>query len=342
MTAGTETQAYGSPISGSPTANTRVGRLGYLPVAFFGSVMGLAGLSSAWRIAHRIYDTPLWIAQIIGTFAVLAFLLIGVGYMVKWITGPQAVMAEFTHPIAGNLFGTFFISLLLIPIQIADFNLFIARIVWILGAGGMILFAWVIISRWLSQRQKTVHATPAWIVPVVGLIDVPLAAPSIQLSHIDGILLMSLAVGLFFAIPLFTLILSRLMFEEPISTALQPSLMILLAPFAVGFSAYVTVAGRVDAVAGALYMLTLFLLAVLVGRLRHLARSCPFRLSWWSVSFPLAGSAVCALRYAEQSPGFITNTIGIFLLATVTALLLIMALRTIWGVLHGELETLAT
>jgi len=326
---------------GSPKTEARAGRLGYLPVALFGSVMGLTGLSSAWRLAHRMYGTPLWIAQVFGVLAVLAFLAIGSGYAVKWITGPQVVKAEIEHPIAGNLFGTLFISLLLIPIPIADVSLRVARVIWIIGAVGMIVFAWFIVSRWLTHRQNPAHATPAWIVPVVGLIDIPLAAPSIQLAHIEGFLMLALAVGLFFAVPLFTLVFSRLMFEEPMATNLQPSLLILLAPFAVGFSAYVTVAGKVDRFADALYMLTLFLLTVLVGRLRYLAIACPFRLAWWAVGFPLAGSTASALRYAEQVPGIITHGIAIFLLATVTALLLAMAIRTSWGVMRGELEALA-
>ncbi|PVX84454.1 SLAC1 anion channel family protein [Paraburkholderia unamae] len=328
--------AYGSPV-----ATAQAGRLGYLPVALFGSVMGLSGLSSAWRLAHRVYGMPLWIAQAIGALAVLAFLLIGFGYATKWLTAPQAVKAEFDHPIAGNLFGTLFISLLLLPVSLADVSVPFARAVWIVGAIGMTVFAWFVIMRWLSQRQHPAHATPAWIVPVVGLIDIPLAAPAVQVSGIHGFLLLALAVGLFFAVPLFTLILSRLMFEEPIAASLQPSLLILLAPFAVGFSAYVTVVGEVDRFADALYMLTLFLLAVLAGRLRYLAKACPFRLAWWAVSFPLAGSAVSAVRYADHAPGVVTHGIAIFLLASVTVLLLAMAARTLWGVLRGELETLA-
>ncbi|MCP3710015.1 hypothetical protein M3I54_24045 [Paraburkholderia sp. CNPSo 3274] len=64
---------------GSPQATAQAGQLGYLPVALFGSVMGLAGRSSAWRLAHRMYGMPLWIAQLIGALAMLAFLMIGFG-----------------------------------------------------------------------------------------------------------------------------------------------------------------------------------------------------------------------------------------------------------------------
>jgi tellurite resistance protein len=99
------------------------------------------------------------------------------------------------------------------------------------------------------------------------------------------------------------MIFSRLLFEAPLPDALQPSLLILVAPFAVGFSAYVATTGSVDLFAEALYALTIFMLAVLLGRLRTLARCCPFRVSWWAVSFPLAASAATAIRFADAKPG---------------------------------------
>jgi tellurite resistance protein len=326
---------------GTPRAATREGRLAYLPIALFGSVMGLAGLSSAWQLASRLYALPLWVAQVIGMLAILAFVLVSVGYAIKAITAPHAVKAEFLHPIAGNLFGTVFISLLLLPLPLVAYSPGLARAFWLAGAVGMIVFAWLIVSRWLSQRQQAAHATPAWIVPVVGLLDIPLAMPVLQWDGVAEVGLFALAVGLFFAIPLFTLIFSRLLFEAPIGEGLRPSLLILLAPFAVGFSAYVSVVGDVDRFASALYMLTLFLLAVLLGRLRYMLQSCPFRLSWWSVGFPMAAAAGCALRYAGHAPGMFSNAVAILLLAGATAVILAMAVRTLFGVVRGRLRELA-
>ncbi len=54
--------------------------------------------------------------------------------------------------------------------------------------------------------------------------------------------------------------------------ALQPLLLILVAPFALGFSTYVTTTGQVDLFAQSLYVLTLFMLAVLLRTLAGLAR----------------------------------------------------------------------
>ncbi|MGL4268286.1 MAG: SLAC1 anion channel family protein, partial [Plesiomonas sp.] len=289
----------------------------------------------------KLIGVPSWIGELIGLAAMVIFLVIAIGYGIKIYTSRAAVKAEFLHPIAGNLFGTFFISLLLLPIFISRYQLGLARGVWAIGVVGMIIFALYIVSRWLGQRQQPAHATPAWIVPVVGLIDIPLAVPYLQLHNMHEIMLFAFSVGIFFAIPLFTLIFSRLMFEEPLPVLLQPSLLILLAPFSVGFSSYVTTFGVVDQFASILYMLTLFILCVLVIRLRYIAKACPFRLSWWSVGFPLASAVGCTLKYAEHNPGLFTISLAVILLLAVSALIFWMALYTIISALKGNLKLLA-
>lgn len=317
------------------------GMLSYLPVALFGSVMGLIGLSGAWRLAHAQFGAPLWIAHALAVLAVLAFIAQSTGYAVKAFTDFSAVRAEFNHPVAGNLFGTPLISLLLLPLLLVDVNLTLARVVWVIGAVLMTLFAWTIVSRWITTKQKIAHATPAWIVPAVGLIDIPLAVPALGWqTELHGVMAFAVAVGLFFAIPLFTLILARLMYEDPLPPAMQPSLLIMVAPFAVGFPAYVATTGNIDFFAEVLYMLTLFMVAVLLGRLRQLPRTCPFRVAWWSASFPLAASASTSLRYAAHAGDLTTHLIAGVMLAIATIVILALAWRTLSGIAKGELQAL--
>lgn len=316
--------------------------LDYLPIGLFGSVMGLTGLSVAWRLAQTQYHTPGWIPQVISFTAVVAFVSLLIGYGIKLATSPEAVRAEFRHPIAGNLFGTVSISLLLLPIVVAPYIRLLAQALWIIGAVSMILFAWLIVSRWMSDRQQIAHATPAWIIPVVGLLDVPLALPSLGLEPMHGLMVFALAVGLFFSLPLFTLVFSRLVFEPPLPDALKPSLLILAVPFAVGYSTYTVTVGQVDLFAEALYMLMLFMLAVLLGQLRHLAACCPFRVSWWAVSFPLAAASIAALRFGAAQPGPFTETMAFILLALATIVITYLLGRTVVGLLKGELRNLST
>lgn len=316
--------------------------LDYLPVGLFGSVMGLAGLSVAYRFAQARYGTPGWVPQVIAAAAVLAFALLLVGYAIKLVTAFEVARAEFRHPIAGNLFGTVMISLLLLPIVVEPYARPLAQALWIIGAAGMVLFAWFVVSRWMSDRQQVAHATPAWIIPVVGLLDVPLALPSLGLPPMHGLMVFALSIGLFFAVPLFTLVFSRLVFEPPLPDATKPSLLILVAPFSVGYSAYTVTIGQVDLFAEALYMLMLFVLAVLLGQLRHLTACCPFRVSWWAVSFPLAASSIAALRFAAARPGLATDAIALILLALATLVIAALLGRTVLGLFKGELRSLST
>jgi len=325
------------------TAASPSGTLSYLPVSLFGSVMGLTGLAAAWRLAAGHWGAPAWIAEALGTLALGVFVAMLVAYSVKAIFSFEKVREEFMHPIAGSMFGTPLISMLLAPLLLADKSLALARIIWLAGAAGMTLLAWTMVTRWISARQKQEHASPAWIVPVVGLIDIPLAVPALGWEHeMHGLMVFGTAVGLFFAVPLFTMILSRLMFEEPLPPAMQPSLMILCAPFAVGFSAYVATTGSVDGLAEALYMVTLFVLAVLTGRLRQLGQCCPFRVSWWAVSFPLAASAGAALKYAAFAQHPVADALAALLLGLASLVIVALLGRTSLGILRRELRTLST
>lgn len=316
--------------------------LDYLPVGLFGSVMGVTGLSVAWRLAHLRYGAPEGIALAIAAVAIAAFVLMVAGYAVKMVTAFGAARTEFRHPIAGNLFGTVLISLLQLPIVLAPFARVLAQAMWTAGAAGMLLFAWLIVSRWMMDRQQLAHATPAWIIPVVGLLNVPLAVPTLGLPHLHGLMVAALAIGLFFALPLFTLIFSRLVFEPPMPAALKPSLLILVAPFAVGYSTYTVTIGQTDLFAEALFMLTLFMLAVLLGQLRSLPLACHFRISWWSVSFPLAASSVAALRFATARPGEMTDAIAVALLAFASLVIAGLLIGTVVDLARGGLRALST
>jgi len=325
----------------SRIADVRAGHINYLPVGLFGAVMGLTGLSVAWRLAYVRYAVSPWIANFLAVTAVFAFLAMSIAYLVKCITAPESVKAEFSHPIAGNMFGTIFVSMLLLPIVVAPVNVLIARAMWSIGAIGIVGFAWLVATRWLRVLQNRIDVTPAWIIPVVGLLDIPLAVPRLGLNFLHGVMVFGLGVGLFFATPLFTLIFQRQLFEPPMPDALKPSALILVAPSAVGFSSYVATAGHPDLFAESLYAVTLFLLAVLLGHLRHLPACCPFRVSWWAVSFPLAACAIAGLRFATFHSGLAVNGLALALLGLVTLIIGWLLVRTLVGIARGELRALS-
>jgi tellurite resistance protein len=334
MQAARPADATAATATAQPASTT----LAYLPVGVFGAVMGLTGLALAWRLAHQGFGAPAAIGQAIGGLALVAFIVLAAAYGIKAVAGFHTVRAEFAHPVAGNLFGTPLISLLLLPLVLADVSLTLARLAWVLGAAGMTSLAWIVVTRWLSVRHTPAQLTPAWIVPVVGMLDIPLAVPALHWDGLHGVMVFGLAVGLFFALPLLAMLLHRLATEEALAPGLQPSLLILVAPFAVGFSAYTTTFGHVDAFAEGLVMVMLFLLPVLLGRVAHLPLRAPFRLGWWAASFPLAASAVAALRYAAVAREPVMDAIALGVLGVATIVIAAFGAWTVRAVVTGRVR----
>jgi tellurite resistance protein len=317
------------------------GRLSYLPVGLFGAVMGLTGLSAAWRLAGLRFGMTLMIAKILGFIAIAAFAVMCGTYLTKCISSPAAVKAEFRHPIAGNVFGTVFVSMLLLPLVLAPVSVEFARALWLAGTVGILIFAWLIASRWLRVPQNRADVSPTWIIPVIGLLDIPLAVPLLGWDTLSCIKIVGLAVGLFFTTPLFTLIFQRQLFEPSMPDALKPTMFILLAPTAVGFSSYVATTGHDDLFTTSLFMVTLSMFTVLVGHLRHLPACCPFRVSWWAVSFPLTACAIAGLRFSSFHPGTMSTLIAIALLTFATLVIAWLLQRTLIGIFRGELRALS-
>lgn len=203
-------------------------------MGLFGAVTGLTGPSVAWRLAASRYGVPPLVADAVGRTAPGTF------WRSPSPTAPgrpryrQGVAAELCPPLAGDLFGTALISLRL-PLIRRPANVTLAHIVRSSATTGMILFAVAIVDRWMSCRRQVAHATPAGIVPVVGLLDISPAAPALGLPHAQTLTLRALSAGLYLAAPPFKLVFSRLPFAEPLPAGLRPTVMILFAPFAAGF-----------------------------------------------------------------------------------------------------------
>src|SRR6478735_8205717 len=109
------------------------GRLAYLPVSLFGSVMGLSGLALAWRLGATELGVPGWIGEAFGLLAASVFMLLTLCYGIKCIDSPDAVRAEFAHPVAVNFFGTPIIALLLLPAVVAPYSGAVTTTLWMAG-----------------------------------------------------------------------------------------------------------------------------------------------------------------------------------------------------------------
>lgn len=298
--------------------------------------MGISGLATAWRQAsHQFGASPL-IDGAIGSVAVVLFVVLCVAYAAKCIRHPGAVRSEFMHPIAGNFFGTVTIAILLISSVVAPVSALASQVLWSIGAASTIALAFTIVSRLLRGKVDAGHAVPAWLIPGVATLDITVAGGTMPMAWAREVNLFSMAVGTMMALVFFTMIMSRLIHHhEKLANDMVPSLMILIAPFEVGFLAYTHFFQRVDTFAAMLFYFGLFVFFALVFKI--FKRSIPFAAGWWALSFPLAALSNAALRYAQHVQSPVLTALAMALLAFLSVLIAVLLCRTIHLVASGKL-----
>lgn len=319
------------------------GYFSYFPVSTFGSVMGLTGLAIAWHISSDLYNWSLIFSNIISIIAILTFIILLIVYGMKIITNFESFKAEFINPASRPFFGTIIISILLLPIIIHSYFPTFAIVMWWIGLFSMFAFALHIVSFWLISSQNIKLVNPGWIIPVVGTLDIPLATPFFGMNNTYYyISILALAIGLFFTIQIVNFIFHRIVFTEKLPEKLNPTLLILMVPFPVGFSAYEVVNPQIDLFSFSLFGIGFFFLIALV---RHYANlllfSCPFKLTWWAISFPLAALAIASLKIAQGTNLIFFEILSKVTLISFTAIIAWIGFLTIYKIFKGEIQNMS-
>lgn len=309
-------------------------RLQLFPVSFFAVVMGLAGLTIAWRKAEVVFKPPLAVSCLIEPVTVLAFALLGAIYLLKLVRHPGAVAQELKHPVKLNFFAAISISLLLLAVVFMDGNPNAARRLWVTGALLHFGFTLYVVSAWIHHTHfEVAHVNPAWFIPVVGNIVAPIAGVRFYSPEISWFFF---SVGLVFWVVLLTIVMYRLFFHAPLPERLMPSLFILIAPPAVGFLAYFNLSGAIDAFARILYYTALMLTLLLTANgLRFLRLK--FFLSAWAYSFPLAAMTIASLVMTQQLGGAPFEWLSMVLLGVLSLVVGALLVRTLIAVVRREI-----
>ena len=304
-------------------------RLEHFPVSIFSIVMGLSGLAIAWQKASAAFNAPALVWQGIATFASALFICLLVLYSIKIQRFPNAVAAEWKHPVRVNFFPTISICLLLLGIVWLDSSAALARALWISGTLLHLGFTLAILSSWMHHTHYDIkHANPAWFIPVVGNLFVPICGVHFASPEIAWFFF---SIGMVFWVVLMTIIFYRIFFHEPIPPRLQPTLFILLAPPAVGFIAYGALSPVLDGFARILYYSALFLTLLLGSSVMRFIRG-GFFISAWAYSFPLAATTIASFAMAKRSGVGFFNGVAAALLTVVTLIVLALIVKTLGAI----------
>ncbi len=307
----------------------------HLPIGLFGSVMSMAGLSLAWRLANKSYGANIAVSNSIGMAALSFFAVLALSYLSKFFLYPDLVKHEFSHPVLGSFFGTVGISILLLSSVISVYSASAQLVVWAIGAAATLALSFVMISRLLNGNGSPTSVVPAWLIMGVGSLDIVVTGGASSADWAHELNLFAAAIGSVSAIIFFVLIFSRLVHHEPLVAGMRPSKMILVAPFAVGFIAYVNLVQKVDMFASLLFYFGLFLFTIISCRL--LIKPAPFSQSWWAIGFPMAALSNAALTYSSAVGGIGLRFVAVLLLFLLTVSIAVLSIRTVYALATGRL-----
>jgi len=309
-------------------------RLQHFPVSWFATIMGLSGLTIAWQQAETVLQLPFHPSPALLVLTSLLFILFTGLYGFKFMKFKEVVKQEWAHPIKMNFVPTFSISLILLSIAWLPLSVNYSRLFWIAGCSAQLLFSLYIISWWIQHTKIEIsHLNPAWFIPVVGNVLVPIAGIEHAPTEVSWFFF---SLGLIFWPMLLSIIFYRIIFHGSLPDRLLPTLFILIAPPAVGFVSYVKLTGSVDAFAHVLYNSGLFFTLLLFFQARLFSR-LQFFLTSWAYSFPLAAITVASLIMVQHTGSLIYLRLSGLLLGIASVVITGLFVRTVIAVSRNEI-----
>ncbi|MEA3362872.1 MAG: SLAC1 anion channel family protein [Thermodesulfobacteriota bacterium] len=311
----------------------KAARLENFPIMMFSIVMGLSGLSIAYQKASHLFHFTRLIPNFIAGLTSVVFVAIAITYIVKYFKYRAEVKEEFSHPVRINFFAAIPISLLLMSIMYQELNLQVATALWWVG---MLLQGYLTlntISFWINRNLEIQYSNPAWFLPIVGNVLVPIGG--VDIVNRD-FLMYFFAVGIFFWIILLTIILNRIIFHNLLAQKFMPTLFIFIAPPAVGMISYVKLTGEFDLFASFLFNIGLFFTLLLLFMYKNFIK-LEFFISWWAFTFPLTAMTIASILAHHMTGSLFCYYAAIGLLALATCVVTFVAYKTVYHMLKKEI-----
>lgn len=308
-------------------------RLKFFPIMMFATVMGMGGLTITYQKAAQWLAFPHFIGMVLMYITAAIFVFVSIVYLAKLIKYPMAVKKEFSHPVRINFFAAVSISMLMLAIIFKEEYNTISAICWYPGTLLHFYLTMHTITYWINDNQELAHSNPAWFIPIVGNVLIPVGGVGFVSNHI---LLYFFSIGIFFWIILFALILNRIVFHHQLAVKFMPTLFILIAPPAVGFIAYFKMYGVIDFFAMFLFNIALFFTFLVAFMYKNFIK-IKFFISWWAFVFPIAAMAISSMLMYHKTNDSMLLALSYIMIAAVTIIISVVIYQTLLHINKKEI-----
>lgn len=125
-----------------------------------------------------LYKSPLFAAKFLFILNITLFAILLIPWLLRWIIFTAKAINDLNHPVVSNFYPTMSVGMLVLA---SDFILIgknesMVEIFWICGTLLTIIFSFLIpYITFKENRVKMDHINPAWFIPPVALIVIPIA-----------------------------------------------------------------------------------------------------------------------------------------------------------------------
>jgi len=308
-------------------------KIQYFPITSYAIIMGLSGLSIVFGKFYHMQWMPRVFYDTLLFFTFALFLTISFFYGLKAIRHLDEVKTDFNHRIRINFFSAISISLLLLSIAFMTYWPFLSMSLWWVGTILQTILMFYTISFWIRHNFEIHFMNPAWFIPVVGNMLIPIAGVEYMPKPFS---FFYFSVGFFFWIILFAIFLNRAIFHHQLPKKFIPTLFILIAPPAIGFIAYLRITQSWDSFA--VFMLYIaYFFVILIMFLYKSFKRLEFFISWWAFTFPLMAvtlASVVAFQITHQN---MYKYAAFFLIFVAVSTVLFVSWKTIEKIKQGKI-----
>ncbi|WP_333824360.1 SLAC1 anion channel family protein [Pinisolibacter sp.] len=319
--------AAGGPTHAGP------GGLAHLPLPLFAAPMGIGGLGLAWREAGHALGAPKIVGEGLLGLAAAVWLLILALHVVRAMRHPEALAGDLKHPIRSAFVGAITIGLMIVAGGLIPYARGLASGVWIVAVVVHLAIGIWTVRGLLTAPREAATLTPPLLIPMVGNILAPVIGAKLGYHDLSWGLF---GLGALLWVLIQPSIINRIATGPTMPDKLKPTLVILLAPPAVGSIALANLSGGFGPGPSAIYGLAAFVAAVLLT-ITPIFRRIPFAMSWWGYTFPSAAFSVATSAFTLAHPSAAMIVASWTVLALASAIITLVAIATLKAAAGGHL-----
>jgi len=309
-------------------------RLKYFNIAFFASIMWFWGLTLATHKLEKVFQTWTNYSEILLYFTLVYFIIVLIAYLLKVIINFDDVRQDFKHPVKSNFFPWIWKIFLIFSIWFLAINIDLAKYLWAIWVIIQFFFSIVLFRRWILHEQDIKTMNPLWFLPIVWNLLAPIAWVPLGFVELSWFFF---SIGFVMWVVMFTVIMNRIIFHNPLPWKLMPTLFILVAPGSVVAIAYTVLNNwELSDFSRIVFYFSVFIFIMIISKINVLSK-LRFFMSWWAYSFPMAVLTNATLMYYTLTWNVCISYLAIFFYIILILLILWLFYRTIIWMKRKEL-----